>query len=503
MRFQQLPGRWRWTACFGLFVGGMAAGFGALSQDDPGRIGLFAWVGLLCGAALGAPLGLTERRGLRIAWLSGFPGVVGLGGPLLVLLLTRNEPDGGGLATAAMIGVLVTVGAALGATSLLYAGLGRALPTARPWVFLGLGAVATVVGTTDAIARHPQRLAQDQGSGEASLVDPWVQLDPTGGSRPKRHLRTVRIDPAEFPLPDGDPSPAKADTIAEVCTETRSPALLRAVIAREFSTARALLRQGANPDACFHHGEGATTYPLQRALEDGSFDLAQLLLASGANPNLASRNEPLPLELAGRAGRMDLVESMIAAGADVQAVSSGAPLLFHAVIQGDVVLVRRLLHADANPYVGFAGVTALEKARAEGAEEIARMLEAAGAGPDFTGAFTIAAANGEAGALRRMHGYPMPALIVALAAGHREIALDLARKAELDMTSYPCQVLGYAARKNDVEVLAALFSRVQVVRVACLEEASRESMRVSGARAASTVLLEQLRARIASGARPE
>jgi ankyrin repeat protein len=80
-----------------------------------------------------------------------------------------------------------------------------------------------------------------------------------------------------------------------------------------------LIAAGADVDATSY---GIT--PLCMAVEAEHEDVAERLIAAGANVNLASPDMHTPLLLAAAIGSMDMVDWLIAAGADVNVACSGA-----------------------------------------------------------------------------------------------------------------------------------------------------------------------------------
>lgn len=58
------------------------------------------------------------------------------------------------------------------------------------------------------------------------------------------------------------------------------------------------------------------------ALESKQYDLALLLIKSGADPNLGAFSGTCPLHLAAQAGHVTLVEELIAKNADIYAKTS-------------------------------------------------------------------------------------------------------------------------------------------------------------------------------------
>jgi len=94
--------------------------------------------------------------------------------------------------------------------------------------------------------------------------------------------------------------------------------LLVAIFQGDAGLVGELIAAGADVDAnVFATGQTA----LLQALEGGKFDIARMLIASGANVNLHKDGQVTPLMLAVAKGQSDLVLLLIENGADVNAVS--------------------------------------------------------------------------------------------------------------------------------------------------------------------------------------
>lgn len=105
--------------------------------------------------------------------------------------------------------------------------------------------------------------------------------------------------------------------------------------------------------------------------------MVQLLLAAGADPNLASADGYAPLLSASYFGQDAIVGDLIAAGADVNPPvyeRQWTPLQA-AASRGHVRIVARLLADGADPLVhSSAGHTARDLARSSGHAEIESLL---------------------------------------------------------------------------------------------------------------------------------
>ncbi len=110
----------------------------------------------------------------------------------------------------------------------------------------------------------------------------------------------------------------------------------------------------------------------------GHPEAARLLLASGADPNLAAKNStrvaPLHSAVAGR--NVEIVRELLAHGADVHARQDlGFTALHGAAVEGGEEMIRLLLDHGADRYAeNDAGKTPGDLARERGKEQAARLL---------------------------------------------------------------------------------------------------------------------------------
>lgn len=118
--------------------------------------------------------------------------------------------------------------------------------------------------------------------------------------------------------------------------------------------------------------------PLGLAAFFGSLAAAQTLLAQGADPNIASRNamRVAPLHSAVAAERLDIAEALLARGADVNAVQADDFTPLHEAAQnGQVPMIELLLKHGADRSARKSdGQTALDIAQAHGKTEAAALL---------------------------------------------------------------------------------------------------------------------------------
>ena len=111
---------------------------------------------------------------------------------------------------------------------------------------------------------------------------------------------------------------------------------------------RTLIKQGADVNAS--QGDGMTA--LHWAALNGSTEIAELVIASGANLEAVTRlGGYTPLHLAARAGRVNTTRVLLDAGASVKAGTStgGVTPLHFAALDGSVPRIETLLAAGADP----------------------------------------------------------------------------------------------------------------------------------------------------------
>jgi ankyrin len=168
--------------------------------------------------------------------------------------------------------------------------------------------------------------------------------------------------------------------------------LLAAAKRNHIAMAEFLLDRGASPEGRL--GDAAAPSPerafaptsaLHLCCELGYAQLARLLLARGANPNVANEEGYTPLMAC--VGQLDeLLQELLASGANPNATvpgDGGANALHFAVMDGHIDALRVLLSSGADwraPY-GPARISPLALALNESDDECSAMLIASGADP--------------------------------------------------------------------------------------------------------------------------
>ncbi|HSD72428.1 MAG TPA: ankyrin repeat domain-containing protein [Thermoanaerobaculia bacterium] len=118
--------------------------------------------------------------------------------------------------------------------------------------------------------------------------------------------------------------------------------------------------------------------PLGLASFFGHPEAARLLLANGADPNLAAQNSTrvAPLHSAVAGGSVEIVRELLAHGADVHARQDlGFTALHGAAVEGTEEMIRLLLDHGADPYAkNDPGKTPGDLARERGRKQAAQLL---------------------------------------------------------------------------------------------------------------------------------
>jgi len=116
---------------------------------------------------------------------------------------------------------------------------------------------------------------------------------------------------------------------------------------------RALLDRGVDPDTAmtlYPNGEYSDNSALYWAGHGGNIQVAEILLAYGANINKGQSTNEGPLSVAIGHGRLPMVEFLIKKGADVnQKFNNGAVPLHGAALKKDISYLKLLLENGALP----------------------------------------------------------------------------------------------------------------------------------------------------------
>lgn len=124
--------------------------------------------------------------------------------------------------------------------------------------------------------------------------------------------------------------------------------------------------------ACFYEDDTALT----NAIRQQNADAVDVLIQSGADPNLLNRKGVTPISVAAHKGNIRIMNCLIYAGSNVNALnSSGSTALIQASHFGNLESVKLLLQCSATAdFANLKGTTALMRASQEGHVEISRIL---------------------------------------------------------------------------------------------------------------------------------
>jgi uncharacterized protein len=182
--------------------------------------------------------------------------------------------------------------------------------------------------------------------------------------------------------------------------------LAEAVLFRNRTAVENFLALGVDPN----EPEADGTTPLMRAVQLQMPDIAKLLVDASADVKKANYYGVTPLYVAARAGDSDATRMLLAAGADsnVALPASGETVLMTAAKAGNAEVVRTLLTG------GIEGVSLTELGDARAA---ARAAEAAG----YAAPTNPAIATNYADVNARERWYGRTALMIAAAEGHSDV----------------------------------------------------------------------------------
>lgn len=154
--------------------------------------------------------------------------------------------------------------------------------------------------------------------------------------------------------------------------EDRTNEWLNAAARGDLAKIREMVGHNIDPNTSDYDSRTA----LMLAASRGFLDVVDMLLRVGADPNTADTFGCTALWEACKSGHDDCIEALLAKGAKLGRASlQMAGLLCNAVFEGDLKLLRRLLHAGADPNEGdYDGRTPLHIAAAEGNVPAVEML---------------------------------------------------------------------------------------------------------------------------------
>jgi ankyrin repeat protein len=217
----------------------------------------------------------------------------------------------------------------------------------------------------------------------------------------------------------------------------------------DLELANLLVRAGANVKAANRYG----VTPLSLACTNGNGVMVEMLLNAGADPNAPLPGGETPLMTAARTGSLASVKALLSRGASVDSKDErrGQTALMWAAAEGHAVVVKTLIHADADFRSRVpSGFTPLLFAVREGRIDVVRVLLKAGA--DVNETIPVDAGR------RRGYGGRLPpagasALLLAVTNGHFELAahlLDAGANPNADLTGYTVLHAMTAVRKPGV-----------------------------------------------------
>ena len=219
----------------------------------------------------------------------------------------------------------------------------------------------------------------------------------------------------DLPWPD---QPASDPTASKEALRN-APPLFLAIEEQGPSTVKELLARGERPNACFHGNSllsiaallgyarsvqslldgGADpnspldtggTSALMHAIDHSHFDIAQTLLAHGADARrvsdggltslLALTALVIPPDSPAHAQQLALGSQLLHAGVcvDSRMTVRGTTALMQSALRGDAAMVRLLLDDGADASLrNAAGISALDFARKSGKDDVVAMVEAA------------------------------------------------------------------------------------------------------------------------------
>lgn len=148
--------------------------------------------------------------------------------------------------------------------------------------------------------------------------------------------------------------------IGSAMTNTLEQKLVDATTKGDVESVRALLAQGANPDA--RNDERATA--LLIATHADNVELAKILIDAGADVNAKDAIQDSPYLYAGARGHLEILRMTLAHGADIKSTNRyGGTALIPASERGHVETVKTLIEAGVDvDHINNLGWTALIEA---------------------------------------------------------------------------------------------------------------------------------------------
>ncbi|MBN1796932.1 MAG: ankyrin repeat domain-containing protein [Spirochaetales bacterium] len=165
--------------------------------------------------------------------------------------------------------------------------------------------------------------------------------------------------------------------------ENTGTQLFKAIYDSDIDKVKELVNQGIDVNEyTSEHGDSALTY----AILTGTNDMVNLLLDNDAKPGPSRPGDhwsDMSIPMAITLNQMDMVKTLITRGVGVNAESiRDATLLIYTSCKGYTELVQALIDSgqvDINHRGGYLKQTALERAKAEGHDDIVKLLIDAGA----------------------------------------------------------------------------------------------------------------------------
>lgn len=219
----------------------------------------------------------------------------------------------------------------------------------------------------------PLRLARDRGHDDVATT-----IQATIDAQPATHPNIGLLDAATSGDANGVALSLRSGAAIEARDPHRRTPLLLAAANDHTDAARVLVGFGADPDAL----DDRHDTPWLVTGVTGSVDMAEILLAAHPDLAIVNRFGGTSLIPASERGHVDYVRRVVQTDIDINHINDlGWTALMETVLLGDGStahqdIVRILLDAGANPAIADRdGVTAAQHARANGYDEIAKILD--------------------------------------------------------------------------------------------------------------------------------